>query len=826
MLTVTPTPALTGTQQSATLTWNFSSGGEAFDYLAVGETLILEYTIQATDDDGTALNDTETVTITITGTNDAPFITDGPDTAALTESDIALSTAGTLTVSDLDTSDTVAVSHSLAVTGTSNRGDAAAPSDATLEGMLTLTPTAILDNATNSASLGWSFDSSGEAFDYLALGETLILTYTVTATDSQTATTTETVTITITGTNDDPTIAIGAGSAAETVTETNTTLSTNGSLDASDVDTSDTVTVSVTNVVESGTTSGITNGTLLAMMNANAGNVISGAANDGTVNWNFNSNGEAFDYLAVSESLTLTYTLEIADVHGATDTQDVVITINGTNDDPVARDDNVTITVTSPNGFVVHPVVASDLDASDTLGYAITAGNDDHIFTIDPATGEIRVLDTTQLNDLINDPAQLTVTVNDDHGATDVATIGINVVNRELFISEYVEGTGDNQALEFYNPTGADLDLSNYSVEIHEAGGGVTVIPLSSIQPTLEAGKTLVIINGASTNPELIDLAGEDNAGFATFSFDGNDAIVLKNGPTIIDQIGKSGSNPGTEWASEPANPGDDPTHSTGDQTLVRRPGILIGNPGGFDSGAGNIDPLVDQFIARPVDTFSGLGSHQASIPSPDPAPIPKVTQPTPVPAPAVPPTPDPEPIPQDLGPNFNGITNAFRSLADRPVFAGFRVDPIGETTGSNSASSIGTGRSNVGSVLPGLPPLSTLTPYFAGTGKVGSQMIVMISDGAGGFSFSQTVLVDSAGAWSAAFSGLELEDRPYMITIQEVPAVIDVFETKELPSLIGVFSGGILTDPNRQNLSFGDIFGRIIDTESVDEAIEQLDAN
>ena len=49
------------------LTWNFNSGSEAFDFLATGETLILTYTVSATDDDGIPLSDTETVTVTITG---------------------------------------------------------------------------------------------------------------------------------------------------------------------------------------------------------------------------------------------------------------------------------------------------------------------------------------------------------------------------------------------------------------------------------------------------------------------------------------------------------------------------------------------------------------------------------------------------------------------------------------------------------------------------------------------------------------------------------------------------------------------------------------
>ena len=153
------------------------------------------------------LSDTETVTITITGSNDAPVITNGPDTAGLTETNAALLTAGTLTVSDVDTSDVVTASvDGLVVSGTSNRLDAAAPSDAALLAMLSVSPTAILDGTENSATLNWDFNSGTEVFDYLATGETLVLTYTVKAVDDDGTplSDTETVTITITGSNDAP----------------------------------------------------------------------------------------------------------------------------------------------------------------------------------------------------------------------------------------------------------------------------------------------------------------------------------------------------------------------------------------------------------------------------------------------------------------------------------------------------------------------------------------------------------------------------------------------------------------------------------------------
>ena len=70
MLSLTANPILSATEQSDDLAWTFNSGAEAFDYLEDGDTLVLTYTITVTDDDSTPLNDSETLTITINGTND------------------------------------------------------------------------------------------------------------------------------------------------------------------------------------------------------------------------------------------------------------------------------------------------------------------------------------------------------------------------------------------------------------------------------------------------------------------------------------------------------------------------------------------------------------------------------------------------------------------------------------------------------------------------------------------------------------------------------------------------------------------------------------
>src|SRR5438067_9183644 len=81
------------------LSWTFDSTPQAFDYLAVGESLVLSYTVQSTDNN--SASDTQTVTETITGNNDALDIhlaTSDSAATTLAETNAALGAGGTLTV--------------------------------------------------------------------------------------------------------------------------------------------------------------------------------------------------------------------------------------------------------------------------------------------------------------------------------------------------------------------------------------------------------------------------------------------------------------------------------------------------------------------------------------------------------------------------------------------------------------------------------------------------------------------------------------------------------------------------------------------------------
>ncbi|MER0107151.1 VCBS domain-containing protein [Aeromonas dhakensis] len=81
-------------------TWTYNVDNSKVQYLGEGETKVETFVVESVD--GT----THTVTITITGVNDAAVIT-GTDTGGVTEdeSNPTLTETGTLTVSDVDGAD-------------------------------------------------------------------------------------------------------------------------------------------------------------------------------------------------------------------------------------------------------------------------------------------------------------------------------------------------------------------------------------------------------------------------------------------------------------------------------------------------------------------------------------------------------------------------------------------------------------------------------------------------------------------------------------------------------------------------------------------------
>lgn len=162
----------------------------------------------------------------------------------------------------------------------------------------------------------------------------------------------------------------------------------------------------------------------------------------------------------------------------------------------------------------------------------------------------------------------------------------------DLFISEYIEGSSNNKAIEIYNGTGNNIDLSlfNYTVELYPNGAATAgnTVTLSGI---LADGDVFVIANSSAS--EAIKTKSDITNSVANFN--GDDAIVLKKNGTIIDVFGKVGEDPGTSW-------GDG---ATVDHTMVRKSSITQG-----DTNPGDAFVPTAEWDIYAKDTFTYLGSH------------------------------------------------------------------------------------------------------------------------------------------------------------------------------------------------------------------------
>ena len=177
-----------------------------------------------------------------------------------------------------------------------------------------------------------------------------------------------------------------------------------------------------------------------------------------------------------------------------------------------------------------------------------------------------------------------------------------------IMISEVVEGSGTsskNQAIELYNLGSTAIDLSSWTIDLYLDGSPV---PSKSIalSGTILPGDTFVIVRDKA-DPALLALADLISS---QLKFDGNDAIVLRDGPDpildAVDHIGQVGYDPITEWGSG--------LTSTRDNTLVRDPSVTSPDPNIFAP----FDPSLE-WIGYPRDFIGDLGVPPMPVPEPPP---------------------------------------------------------------------------------------------------------------------------------------------------------------------------------------------------------------
>ncbi|MBR1293218.1 VCBS domain-containing protein [Bradyrhizobium ottawaense] len=363
-----------GASSRGSVGWTFTldDNDPVLQSLAEGQTITQVYTVRIDDHHGGTV--TRDVTVVITGKNDAPTVTSGAAAATghvVEDADLTLSIGGTLAIQDLDLIDT----HAAQAVFKSSSISSALPgfdADSTHIGTFTIDQSVLEYNSdtSNGATLGWHFslDNSNAMLQSLAQGQTITQVYTVTFDDHHGGTVSEDVTVTITGVNDAPTITNDAAAATGAVTEDEcASLTADGTLAIQDLDLTDTHTAawSFKSSSVSSNLPGFGTGSHIGTFTIDAVSESSTDGNNGaTLGWHFtlDNNDPVLQSLAEGQTITQVYTVTFDDQHGGKISQDVTVTITGTNDAPT-----VSYATSDDMGFDGHtiavgaaPTVATD----------------------------------------------------------------------------------------------------------------------------------------------------------------------------------------------------------------------------------------------------------------------------------------------------------------------------------------------------------------------------------------------------------------------------------------------------------------------------------
>ena len=216
-----------------------------------------------------------------------------------------------------------------------------------------------------------------------------------------------------------------------------------------------------------------------------------------------------------------------------------VITIQDT--EAPSTPTNVTISNETDVSFKVSWDASTDNTA--VTGYdvyidgVLNASTSDITYTVNSLQASTTYVVTVLAKDEVNNMSAQSSPVN---GTT---TDGTSANADELLISEYVEGSSNNKAIEIANLTTGIIDVSNYNLRRQANGSGDWSTPFY-LTGTFATGEVIVIINGEANNQTLIDEADivvPNNSGTnygEPLNFNGNDPVGLFKDDVLIDIVG------------------------------------------------------------------------------------------------------------------------------------------------------------------------------------------------------------------------------------------------------------------------------------------------
>ncbi|NRA60185.1 MAG: endonuclease [Psychrobium sp.] len=177
-------------------------------------------------------------------------------------------------------------------------------------------------------------------------------------------------------------------------------------------------------------------------------------------------------------------------------------------------------------------------------------------------------------------------------GALSLAIGFCSAAHAELIITEYVEGSSSNKAVELSNMGTEVLPLDGYVLQLY-SNGSTESKNQAALSGVLAAGASIVIYNSKADDSfkKPAPMGVESNVTW----FNGDDALVLTFNGAVVDSFGVVGEDPGSAWTS-----GD---FSTKERTLRRVASVVTG-----DTDISNDFPDVSEWQVFPANTSNGLG--------------------------------------------------------------------------------------------------------------------------------------------------------------------------------------------------------------------------
>lgn len=193
-------------------------------------------------------------------------------------------------------------------------------------------------------------------------------------------------------------------------------------------------------------------------------------------------------------STSLTIQISVSDDNGQSAPVDFVINLTNLNDEsPVIMAASFDVDEDVMNEVLVGTLVATDADVGTTFSaWTIASGNDDGVFTIDAATGEITIADSTTLDfESPNKVYNLGITVQDasvppiNTSAAETVTINISDINDKpqltsitATIAENSSAASDIATLTFSDDEGSDAE---FTISFGNGTGAFALTPAGAL---------------------------------------------------------------------------------------------------------------------------------------------------------------------------------------------------------------------------------------------------------------------------------------------------------------------------------------------------------